>query len=451
MAQALAAKARFAALHLTYLPRQRQAIETIEQLRASGHVVPKVLYGGAMGGGKSHFGCQRAVELAEQHPGIRGYLCRAEATTFKRTTFMTMLAPPPDGLGILSRPGWTHKLSDQCFLHENGSRLDWGGLATNDDRDRIKSLTLTFAFVDEASDVEPRSARLLESRCNRQSEHAAHSCVIYTSNPEACWLQADFIDNPLPGRAFIQSLPSDNTFLPVGYLEHMAETWADMPDLLDAYLNGSWSALGGVDRIFSFDLLAAACARDGDGTGERQWGVDVARFGDDHTVVYERVGTSRPVKLAEWSKQDIHTTSDKIEALYHAARPKPKVIAVDDIGLGGGVTDNLKAAKVPVRAVNVGAAAKEADRFANKRAELTWHLRAVLESGGSLPDDPGLRAELGALKWLPRSGRIAVTPKDEIKRFLGRSPDRADALILAFAPGPHIWTTEEIQAYAGIV
>jgi len=417
-----------------YLPRQTEAIAQLERLRGEGHSVPKVLYGGALGGGKSYFGCRRGIELSENHAGIRGYMCRAEAVTFKRTTMVTMLAPPPEGIGILDRPGWRHRISEQYFEHTNGSRLDYGGLASNEDRDKVKSMNLTFAFVDEASDVDQVSARMLESRCNRQAEFSSLACVMYASNPEPCWLQSDFIDEAKPGRVFVQSLPTDNRYLPPGYIEHVAETYADFPELLEAYLEGSWGAIGGADRVFSAPLLQKACAAEGAAVGTKQWGVDIARFGDDHTIVYERVGTARPVMLAEWTKQDTYETSIKVRALFESSPVPPEVIAVDDIGVGGGVTDNLRAWSLPVRGVNVGESATESDKFVNKRAELAWHLRVVLEAGGSLPDDPQLRAELGSLKWFVRSGRIAVSPKDDMKRSLGRSPDRMDALVLAHAP-----------------
>jgi hypothetical protein len=84
--------------------------------------------------------------------------------------------------------------------------------------------------------------------------------------------------------------------------------------------------------------------------------------------------------------------------------------------------------------VNVGESARESDKFANKRAELTWHLRVVLEDGGCLPESETLRSELTALRYLVRSGRLAIESKDEAKKRLGRSPDHADALVLAFAP-----------------
>lgn len=426
----MAARARLAALAPIYTQRQRECLAAIERVRAEGHPVPKALYGGARGGGKSYLGCRRAVELAEEHPGIRGYLCRAEGVTFKRTTFVTLI----DKVDVLSRPGWTLRSSDQYFVHSNGSRLDYGGLASNEDRDKLKSMELTFAFVDEASDVDPISARTLEASCHRQPEFADLSFVLYASNPEPCWLQFDFVDEAKPGRAYVPALPTDNPFLDPHYVEHLRETYAELPELLDAYLNGSWSSIGSFDRVFSATLVAACMKRECEAGTPVQWGVDVARFGDDHTVVYERRGMATPRLLAEWANQDTRTTSDKLIALFRASDSPPDAIAIDDIGVGGGVTDNLRAAGLPARPINVGEAAHDADKFTNKRAELAWHLRAMLEAGGCLPNSEQVRSELTAFRFLIRSGRIAIEGKDELKKRLGRSPDHADAIILSFAP-----------------
>lgn len=425
-----------------YTERQLEAISTIEAMRGEGHTVPKLLYGGAMGGGKSFFGCRRFVELAEDHPGFRAYLCRAESVSFKRTTLQTML-DPEEGVGILFRPGWQHRITEQCFIHENGSRLDYGGLATNEDREKIKSMNITAAFVDEASEVEQVSAKLLEARCSRQAAFVEIAFALYATNPEPCWLYTDFIENPKSGRAFVQALPSDNPYLAEGYEDHLTETYEDMPELLAAYLRGDWNAVSGVDKVFGAQLLHRARRAGADGAGEtgtRQWGVDVARFGDDKNTVYERIGTLPATKLAEWAKQDTRTTSDKIAALF-MARPacdRPESVCVDDSGVGGGVTDNLKrdCPAMNVIPVNSGESALEPDKFVNKRAEMHWRLRVVLENGGTLPDDPALASQLAAPSWKLQSGRILVEPKDAIKKRLGRSPDDADALLLAYAPSP---------------
>ena len=427
--EALQARADRAALLPRYTERQLECLRAIERLRAEGHPVPKVLYGGARGGGKSYLGCRRAVELAEAHSGIRGYLCRLEAFSFKHTTLLTLLGT----VDVLSRPGWRHKASDQYLIHDNGSRLDYGGLASNEDRDKLKSMELTFGFVDEASDVEQLSARMLEASCHRQPEFADLSFVLYASNPEPCWLQMDFIDEPKAGRTFVPALPADNPYLDAHYVDHLRETYEDFPELLDAYANGSWAAIGSVDRVFPASLVAAAMKRQVDASTPIQWGVDVARYGDDSTVVYERRGTHVRL-LAEWKRQDTHTTSEELIALFRAADQKPSAVVVDDVGVGGGVVDNLRAAHLPVRGVNVGESAHAAAKFKNLRAELAWHLRTVLEGGGSLPQDERVRSELTAFRYLVQGGRIAIEGKKELKKRLGRSPDHADALILAFAP-----------------
>lgn len=81
-------------------------------------------------------------------------------------------------------------------------------------------------------------------------------------------------------------------------------------------------------------------------------------------------------------------------------------------------------------------------KFANKRAEMLWRLREALDpmSGFNLalPPDPELRAELCAAKWRQKPGAvIVIEEKEDIKKLLQRSPDKADALALAWFSGEH--------------
>ena len=108
---------------------------------------------------------------------------------------------------------------------------------------------------------------------------------------------------------------------------------------------------------------------------------------------------------------------------------------VDEAGLGGGVVDALKEQKVAVVPFNGGRTARQAERFANLRAEAFWKLRRLLEERDlALPKDDKLTDELTAMQWvLDSRGRIAIESKDVLKSRLGRSPDRSDALSMAFA------------------
>jgi hypothetical protein len=78
-------------------------------------------------------------------------------------------------------------------------------------------------------------------------------------------------------------------------------------------------------------------------------------------------------------------------------------------------------------------------RFANMRAQCYWRFREALDpdydATMALPPDKELLGDLCAAKWMIRSGRIYIESKDEIIKRLGRSPDCADAVVLAWAEG----------------
>jgi hypothetical protein len=132
------------------------------------------------------------------------------------------------------------------------------------------------------------------------------------------------------------------------------------------------------------------------------------------------------------------------EVLVAARKINAKHIKVDVIGLGAGVVDPLKAAKAPVIPVNVGSASDVVDDDGNKvylnlRAELWWALREALDPKNpeplALPPDDDLLGDLAApIYKITGKGQIQIEDKEETKKRLGHSPDRADAVMLTFAP-----------------
>lgn len=169
-------------------------------------------------------------------------------------------------------------------------------------------------------------------------------------------------------------------------------------------------------------------------------GVDVGGGGDE-TVIRERRGrragrewrahTDRPEKIAPLVLQALKESG-------------ATVVKVDSIGVGFGVIGELRNAAgrgehtAHILAVNVAEAASQPTKFMNLRAELWWEIgRGLSESAGwdlsSMANGDTTVAQLLSPQWdVDPKGRIRVEPKDEIKRRLGRSPDNADALLLAF-------------------
>lgn len=171
-------------------------------------------------------------------------------------------------------------------------------------------------------------------------------------------------------------------------------------------------------------------------------GVDVARFGDDKSVIRFRRGRdARSIKPIKYRGMDTQTLALRVVELYTLHRPD--AIFVDGGGVGAGVVDRLRELRCPVIEVQFGAKADrsmigqdDAFIYANKRAEMCGALREWLK-GGMIDDDPELIADLTGIQYgfAQRDGREAVIleKKDDAKRRGLASPDDADALALTFA------------------
>ena len=198
------------------------------------------------------------------------------------------------------------------------------------------------------------------------------------------------------------------------------------------------------DGLIALEWVETAMNREPEYKGDLVLGVDVARFGDDETVLAARVGDSA-LPLKAWRKTDLMTTCGRIIAELERLMKKfscgRATINVDDSGVGGGVTDRLrevvreKNLHVTINGCNNGAKPRDA-HYLNWGTESYFAMRDRLQSGEIiLPRDDELSAQLTTRKYFLNSAdKLALERKDEFKKRIGRSPDRADALILAFAP-----------------
>lgn len=162
---------------------------------------------------------------------------------------------------------------------------------------------------------------------------------------------------------------------------------------------------------------------------------DVARFGSDETVIAVRKGNQARVARAYYGKDLMQTCGQIIEVVRNLRNQGVDArIVVDDAGLGGGVTDRLREQGYAVEAFNGGERANDPTLYPNRRSE-AWFAFADVLGDLDLDNDPQLAADLVAPHYKHDSaGRRVAEPKDATKKRLGRSPDRADAVLMAFAP-----------------
>jgi hypothetical protein len=163
-------------------------------------------------------------------------------------------------------------------------------------------------------------------------------------------------------------------------------------------------------------------------------GVDVARFGQDETVVLVRQGR-KVIKMTEYRGLNNVQVAARAAEEWRNQGGKG-VLMVDEVGVGSGVIDVLQTQGYPAIGVNAGAKADNATKYYNKRAEM-WHRMAEwFDLSVEIPDDSQLADQLGALEYsYDLKERIKLETKDELKERLPAlgSPDRAEALALTFA------------------
>lgn len=184
-------------------------------------------------------------------------------------------------------------------------------------------------------------------------------------------------------------------------------------------------------------------------------GADIARFGNDNTVLAPRIG-NRVFQLKEYSKKDTMETSgnilktvDEFKREYHQINRVK--IKIDDDGLGGGVTDRLNEVirqerlGYDVIPIKNGAKADDDEHYADKSVEMWGNMRDILEDNFTnfvqgrtptieLPNNEKLIKQLSNRKYkIDSKGRIDLEQKEQMKKRIGESPDCADAVIYSFA------------------
>ena len=217
--------------------------------------------------------------------------------------------------------------------------------------------------------------------------------------------------------------------------EEIADMKKDMTDQAirqELYCDFSASAS---DVVIPIDLVTEAAAREltaADVRGQPVvMGVDVARFGDDSTVITIRQGLhALPQKV--FRGLDTMQAADRV--IVAMAEHKPQAVFVDVGAMGAGVIDRLRQLRYNVTEINFAGAAMDSERYANRRAEMYFKLREWLTGGGAIPNEPTLKSELSVVEYkFTPAGKIILEPKDKIKEQIGKSPDLADSLALTFA------------------
>lgn len=208
----------------------------------------------------------------------------------------------------------------------------------------------------------------------------------------------------------------------------------------------SINALLGVEEVTA--AMKRHLPEDAYNWSQKRLGIDVARFGDDRTVIFPRQGLAAFHPIIMRHARDSAVSVDIANrVMLEKNRFGSEMEFFDDtVGWAHGAIDVMRAAGNTPFGIAFNGKAMD-PRYFNKRAEMWMELAKWVQGGGALPNIPELVRELTAPTYTYSAGKFQLEEKGQIKLRLGFSPDLGDGLALTFA-SPEASRVELIPGYS---
>jgi hypothetical protein len=390
----------------------------------------QLLYGGSAGSGKSFLGCDWQIKRRLKYPGTRGLIGRAELKKLRLSTLATFFELCTK-YNLIAGKHFTYNGQDHVINWYNGSQIilmDLADMPSDPDFGRFGSLEITDYFVDEASEVSEKCINILNSRVRYKLINDNPKGLL-TCNPHKGWLYREFFDAQRNGsirkdRRFIQALPTDNPHISPVYIESLQM----LPDIdRKRLLEGDWDYDETKDRLYEYDDLLR-CFRPSTTLGDKFITADIARMGDDRTViiVWNNLHAEKFVVLKH---KPINEVVDTINDLIKNHSVRLSNVLVDEDGIGGGCKDYLHCKGF------LNGSKSVRDNYMNLKCDCYFKLGELISSNAitfesTYKDTIVKELEMIRREKIDSDGKLRVTNKEDLKKRHGISPDFADAIMM---------------------
>ena len=394
----------------------------------------KIAYGGRGAGAKSWTAVSLLVQLCEKQ--TKKVLCVREVQKSLDESSKRLIE---NTIKRLRYPGW--KITDKYIKNlKNGSIFVFNGLndMTADDLKSYEDFDILFA--EEAASITYKSWRTILPTFRKKGSEI---WALFNRDKEMDPVYDMFVVHERKNSCVLALRPGAlyNPYWNEGTLQsEMEEDYKQDPD----EAAHTWEGLPrnqNTNSIIKRTNIRESMNRDiKDPEGVEEAGVDVARFGDDSTEMFRRKG----LKVIKHKTMKKANTGEVARAVWAFVDMRKDILIKIDEGYNPGVIDVLRELGASVIPISFGGAAQDKDKYANVVSEM-WFTFPIDEI--DIPDDPDLMNQLADRRYkFDKASRKMVESKDDYKkRAQGKSPDKADALLLTFYNGKNTLFSDDIR------
>jgi phage terminase large subunit len=412
---------------LIYLLEQEELEQVAPKLESFREPAPyKFCCGGRGAGGKSMGIASLLVQKMEAGE-IDKWLCGREIQeTLEESSFNLVW----ETVQRLRYKGWRAVPSSSKIINEKtGGYFKFAGFKDIKTTKGRKSLQgYDGCWVEECEDISEEIWDIILPTFRKDSAEIWGS---FNRNKESDPVYKMFFVNKPPGCITIEFEPGkiDNPWFPDILQRQLKYDYETRPDVAEHKWGGKPRAQGD-DAVMSRVEVRRAANRQVEAAGGFAVGADIARFGDDRTVFYKRHG----LKIVDQKELYNRDTQYVARALWDFVGRDPSMpVKIDDTGVGGGVSDKLRDLGGKVIMVNFGASPRDKNKYTSVADEM-WFDFPIDEA--DIPNDEELLDELTNRRYTyDKADRRIVEPKKKYKDRNGKSPDKADALLLCYYSG----------------
>jgi PBSX family phage terminase large subunit len=408
-----------------------------------------ILYGGA-DSGKSVFAAQKIIKRCLDEKNHRFLMLRKVQRTIRHSQFQA-----------IKEMVYLHGL--ESLFNFYTSNLEIRGPNNNvilgagiDDPEKLKSIHgITGIWIEEPTELSEPDFD--EANRRLRGIRPFYKQIIFSFNPidSAHFLyHLFFLDSPPVSHGTIKTM-FRGLKASITHSTYIDNLWTDPDNRIiyegytgvfkAIYTDGTWGGKTDPDQVIPHTALQNAYLVEPIEGPPNKLGVDVARYGDDKTVLLTLDG-NQVSDIDAYSQISTIQTAEYIKLKMIEKQITADLVGIDEVGIGSGVVDNLRAQGFNVVGVVGGAVPVQgavndpsfrAEGFFNLRSQMYWAARInfineTIHFPAKTRDIKLLIGDLSTVRYsITGDKKIRVESKDDIKKRIGRSPDHGDAFLNA--------------------